>query len=269
MNSESITFPSAFRNPQKADQSAEASDPMSVGQTAAEIEQDNSGPSTPPSAFKAAFIGFCLGLILATVTLFSAPILREWTFSIFPYVKAAVIRYSADMSTLQQNVLQLEKRVSAFKKKYNFLLPREPYLIVDTSENRITLMSKNKIQHQGICSTGSYVLLKATDNRQWIFKTPRGMYRILGKVEYPVWRMPDWAFIEEGRPVPPQNSPERYEEGVLGEYAMSFGDGYIINGTLYKRFLGMPVTHGCVRLDDEDLRTVYHAMHIGSKVFIY
>ncbi len=265
MSSESITFPSALENSPKSNQSEAAS----AEHLKAEIEQDGATVAKPPSPFKAACIGFCLGLILAAATLFTAPILREWTFSVLPYVKAAVTRNSADIGMIRQQMLQLEKRLSALKKKYNSLLPREPYLIVDTSENRITLMSKNKVQHQGICSTGSYVLLKATDNRQWIFKTPRGMYRVLGKVEYPVWRMPDWAFIEEGRPVPPPNSPERYEEGVLGQYAMSFGDGYLIHGTLYKRFLGMPVTHGCVRLDDEDLRTVYHAMHLGSKVFIY
>ncbi len=269
MNSESITFPSAFQNSSKNDQSAESSGAESANPTTASIEQHEAERSAAPSAFKATVIGFCLGLALSTVILFTAPILREWTFSILPYVKAAVTSYSADASTLQQTVLKLNRRVSALKKKYNSLMPREPYLIVDTSENRITLMSKGKIQHQGICSTGSYVLLKATDNRQWIFKTPRGRYRILGKVKYPVWRMPDWAFIEEGRPVPPQESPERYEEGVLGEYAMSFGDGYLIHGTLYKRFLGMPVTHGCVRLDDEDLRKVYHALHVGSEVFIY
>ena len=39
----------------------------------------------------------------------------------------------------------------------------------------------------------------------------------------------------------------------LGDYALALGDGYLIHGTIYKRFLGMPVTHGCVRLNDEDL----------------
>lgn len=180
-----------------------------------------------------------------------------------------MILLKTDVTKAQKSEQLLEKRVAALKKKVEALVPREPYLIVDTSENRITLMSKNKVLHQGICSTGSYVLLKADNNRQWIFKTPRGRYHVLGKLRYPIWRMPDWAFIEEGRPVPSAYAPERYEEGVLGEYAMSFGNGYLIHGTLYKRFLGMPVTHGCVRLDDEDLRIVYGAMDLGSKVFIY
>jgi lipoprotein-anchoring transpeptidase ErfK/SrfK len=56
---------------------------------------------------------------------------------------------------------------------------------------------------------------------------------------------------------------------VLGDYAMSLGDGYLMHGTLYKRFLGMPVTHGCVRLNDEDLEAIYNTLNIGSKVYIF
>jgi len=33
--------------------------------------------------------------------------------------------------------------------------------------------------------------------------------------------------------------------------------------------LGMPVTHGCVRMDDEDLEAVFNTMRIGSKVYIF
>jgi len=56
---------------------------------------------------------------------------------------------------------------------------------------------------------------------------------------------------------------------VLGDYALSLGDGYLIHGTLYQRYLGLPVTHGCVRLGDKELEIVYQALKVGSKVFIY
>jgi len=56
---------------------------------------------------------------------------------------------------------------------------------------------------------------------------------------------------------------------VLGDYALSLGDGYLIHGTLYQRLLGMPVTHGCIRLNDDDLKEVFNALSVGSKVYIY
>ena len=102
-----------------------------------------------------------------------------------------------------------------------------------------------------------------------MFETPKGALSIKGKITDPVWRKPDWAFVEEGLPIPVADDPSRYEYGVLGDYALALGHGYLIHGTLYKRFLGQPVTHGCIRMNDEDLEAVYKTLPIGAKVFIY
>ena len=56
---------------------------------------------------------------------------------------------------------------------------------------------------------------------------------------------------------------------MLGDYALDLVDGYMIHGTIYKRLMGMPVTHGCVRLGDDDLVIVYNTLNIGSKVYIF
>jgi hypothetical protein len=163
-----------------------------------------------------------------------------------------------------------ENKVKKLEKLYAKFSNRQPYLIVNTSDNTFNLFNNGKLVREGLCSTGSFVLLDAGDENKWMFETPKGMLRIQGKTTSPVWRKPDWAFIEEGLPVPKhQDSFERYEYGVLGDYALSIGNGYLIHGTLYKRLLGMPVTHGCVRLGDADLEQVYKTLNIGSKVYIF
>ena len=203
-------------------------------------------------------------VLLALVVSF-APALREWTLAVLPGPR---IDRTGDSGSPRE-VAKLQTRVRNLERQFESLTPRRPYLIVDTANNRIVLMSGRKLIHQGICSTGSYVLLKAGDERQWVFKTPRGRFYVQKKEESPVWHKPDWAFIEEGLPVPPVGAKERYETGVLGDYALHLGDGYLIHGTLYKRLLGMPVTHGCVRLDDNDLEIVYKNLSVGSAVFMY
>ncbi len=206
-----------------------------------------------------------VSLILLALVIFFAPTLREWTLAVLPgpRVEAAHAKdASADITRLKTRVRNLQKQHVSFA-------PRRPYLIVDTSNNQYTLMSGGKLIRRGVCSTGSYVLLKAGDGRQWVFSTPRGRLFVQQKEESPVWHKPDWAFIEEGLPVPPVGARERFETGVLGDYALHLGHGYLIHGTLYKRLLGMPVTHGCVRLDDPDLEVIYKNMAVGSAVFIY
>ncbi|NTV82846.1 MAG: L,D-transpeptidase [Bacteroidales bacterium] len=163
----------------------------------------------------------------------------------------------------------LDKDLAGIQKKMSVYLPKGNYLIINTSANSFRLMNEDSLLREGMCSTGSYTVLQAGEKQQWIFKTPRGMFKILNKVTDPVWKKPDWAFVEEGLPVPSANHPSRYEYGVLGDYSMILGDGYMIHGTLYKRFLGMPVTHGCVRMGDDDLEAVFKSMPIGSKVYIY
>ncbi len=84
----------------------------------------------------------------------------------------------------------------------------------------------------------------------------------------PVWRKPDWAFIEE-RKEPPEDPAARLEAGVLGDYALAFGNGYFIHGTLYTRLLGKNVTHGCIRLGDRDLEGVFSHVSVGTPVVIF
>jgi L,D-transpeptidase ErfK/SrfK len=163
----------------------------------------------------------------------------------------------------------IDKDLAGIQKKLSVFQPKGPYLIINTSANNFRLMNEEKVLREGMCSTGSYTILQAGENKQWIFKTPRGMFKILNKIQDPVWKKPDWAFVEEGLPIPSANDPSRYEYGVLGDYSMILGDGYMIHGTLYKRFLGLPVTHGCVRMGDDDLEAVFKTVQIGSKVYIY
>jgi len=147
--------------------------------------------------------------------------------------------------------------------------PRSYYLVINTASNEFTLYRGTQVIRKDKCSTGSYILLKNGEEQKWMFSTPKGEFRVQEKTVSPVWRKPDWAFVEEGLPVPPPYHHTRYEYGVLGDYALSLGHGYLIHGTLYQRFLGMPVTHGCIRLNDENLELVFRSLNVGSKVFIY
>lgn len=218
---------------------------------------------------KPLYWGLTTGFSLAILILFFAPAIREASFILNSLMHNENQIRALNIKHKNQELKKLQNSLERYRLRYQNLIPNKPYLIVNTSDNWIYLKSKDKIIHEGPCSTGSYVLLKSRDNRHWMFKTPRGMFRVQLKLVHPVWRMPDWAFIEEGREIPPPNSPERFDQGALGKYALGIGKGYLIHGTLYKRLLGMPVTHGCVRLDDPELNQVYKHLGYGSKVFIY
>jgi L,D-transpeptidase YbiS len=177
--------------------------------------------------------------------------------------------YQADEAELQSVRKSLTKEIKRLDRKLDSKMPKTYFLVINSASNEFALYKGSELIKKDKCSTGSYVLLKNGDDQEWLFKTPKGEFKIQGKITSPIWRKPDWAFVEEGLPVPSATHHTRYEHGVLGDYALSLGHGYLIHGTLYQRFLGLPVTHGCIRLNDDNLELVYNALQVGSKVYIY
>jgi L,D-transpeptidase ErfK/SrfK len=173
---------------------------------------------------------------------------------------------SIDPATLHS----LQARYKSLAKQLTQLMPAQPYILVDTARNHLYIKRRDQVMLDALASTGSGTILdKPGETRgQWIFDTPRGEFTVQSKLINPVWVKPDWAFIEEGLDIP-KSQADRVEPGVLGEYALGFGRGYFIHGTLYTRLLGKNVTHGCIRLNDDDLKSVYRLAKVGTPIIIF
>lgn len=147
----------------------------------------------------------------------------------------------------------------------------ETYIVIDTVHNRLQVWHNNQIIREATCATGSgKVLLHPDASERWQFHTPLGIRSILYKVTDPIWAKPLWAFVENGEE--PTVLPwefRRLDRTTLGAYALKLGDGYEIHGTLYPTLLGRHITHGCIRLNDEDLAFVYRSLQVGDRVYIY
>jgi len=217
-----------------------------------------------------AFILFLTGtvLIILVFAYFNLLVIPELQFTKYQNeiskisIKDTTINVEADLKNLNKKLDQLNKKAQR-------LAPGNAFLVINTTNNTFELYKNNQIIRQGRCSTGSFISLEVDSTKSFLFETPKGVMTVRNKVTDPVWTKPDWAFIEEGLPVPPPGHSSRREANVLGDYALHLGDGYMIHGTLYQRLIGSPVTHGCVRLLDDDLEAVYKTLPIGSKVFSY
>jgi hypothetical protein len=173
------------------------------------------------------------------------------------YAKLPADKKLADME-LQKTRKILEK-----------LKPTGPYIVIDTHANKLSLRTEDSLIYKATCSTGSGgMLLDSLTGRKWIFNTPHGVFKVNNKIEHPWWRKPDWAFIEDNESIP-ENESDRMDPEMLGGFAMGFGNGYFIHGTVYERLLGVSVTHGCVRLGSDDLKYIYDRVKPGIGVYIF
>jgi hypothetical protein len=189
-----------------------------------------------------------------------------WDFHGVPPADATDAASKKPASRERARLLAEQERLeSALERK----VPRGAWIVIDQTHNRIRLMRGDETILEAPCSAGSGMVLKeGTKGRVWVFDTPRGRFEVLSKMENPVWRKPDWAFVEEGEAIP-RNPADRLEYGSLGEYALYFGNGFMIHGTLYERLLGRPVSHGCIRVGKEPLREIYRQSPIGTPIYIY
>lgn len=81
---------------------------------------------------------------------------------------------------------------------------------------------------------------------------------------------PDEVIVRGGAVViPPVGTTARAVPDVLGTHRLNLGDGYALHGTQAVSQLGQSVSHGCVRLHNDDIARLYSMASVGDEVIIY
>ncbi|MGZ8135800.1 MAG: L,D-transpeptidase family protein [Methylococcaceae bacterium] len=105
------------------------------------------------------------------------------------------------------------------------------------------------------------------------WKTPLGKTSVAKKVKDPSWHPPESIRREHaanGDPLPAVVPPGPHNP--LGAYALHLNlpGEYRIHGTDIDKIygIGMQITHGCVRMYPEDIEVLYHAVDVGTPVYL-
>jgi L,D-transpeptidase-like protein len=69
--------------------------------------------------------------------------------------------------------------------------------------------------------------------------------------------------------VPPLGTTAREYKGVLGTHRLNLGNGYALHGTNQPSSIGRSVSHGCIRLLNEDIAKLYDIVPVGTPIYIY
>lgn len=142
------------------------------------------------------------------------------------------------------------------------------YVVISLDEHRLYVMEDERVIWSTLVGTGTGTRLEGA-GQKWDFSTPRGMFRVQYKEKDPIWRVPVWAFVERGEPIPPPESPKWNEPGMLGTSALYLEEDIAVHGTNHPELLGQPVSHGCIRMTNEAARRLYHDAPVGTPVIIY
>ncbi len=69
--------------------------------------------------------------------------------------------------------------------------------------------------------------------------------------------------------VPPYGTNQRKFRGVVGTHRLNLGDGYAVHGTDQPSSIGRAVSHGCIRVRNEDIAHLYQMVAVGTPVYVY
>jgi len=116
------------------------------------------------------------------------------------------------------------------------------FIRVDKSQNTLRLFLNDKPMK-------TYQVATGRDN-----STPTGDFTVVTKLKNPTWYKPG-AVIEPGSP-----------DNHLGTRWLGFDQpGYGIHGTTQPKLIGQQVSHGCVRMLNEDVEELYDIVPQGIK----
>jgi L,D-transpeptidase ErfK/SrfK len=102
------------------------------------------------------------------------------------------------------------------------------------------------------------------------WRTPLGLTHVTAKQKDPTWFPPESVRKEHaaaGDPLPASVPPG--PDNPLGAYAMRLAAGngtYLIHGTNNPIAVGLPVTHGCIRMYPDDVAALFPLVPVGTPV---
>jgi L,D-transpeptidase ErfK/SrfK len=141
--------------------------------------------------------------------------------------------------------------------------PREG-IVVNLPEHRLYFYPKPRRGEQPVVITYPVSVGKM----DW--RTPLGLTRIVSKVRNPPWYPPDSVrkeHADRGDPLP--KVVPAGPDNPLGAFAMRLAitsGSYLIHGTNNPRAVGMPVTHGCIRMYPDDIAALFPLVPVGTTV---
>jgi len=105
------------------------------------------------------------------------------------------------------------------------------------------------------------------------WKTPQGGFRVRGKTVNPTWVIPETIRKEriEEDGASEYSIPGGHPDNPLGKYRLELTlPAYGIHGSNKEWGVGMLVSHGCLRLYNEDIATLFPLIEVGTPgVFVY
>jgi len=147
-----------------------------------------------------------------------------------------------------------------------YILPDAPHvgIVINLPEMRLYYFHGSVSERAAILDTFPVSIGRS------FWSSPLGQAQVTNKKENPDWYPPD--SIKSEAAARGHVLPDKVPAGPsnpLGQHAIYLNlPGYLLHGTNAPNGIGMQVTHGCIRLYPEDIKSLYRQVEIGTPVVL-
>lgn len=164
--------------------------------------------------------------------------------------------------SLQAVKAKLEQDEEYLNYRIASLSRREPYLVINRGERRLTLA----VQDKTVLET-KYRFRQMREDQDEYSALPRATLEVLSKQVPTTWYRPDWLYRLEGV-TPPIDSAERLVRSAFGAGALFLGGDIVIHGKVSDDVPAEAIDHNYIELDSMSLKSLVDAVKPGTLVLI-
>jgi hypothetical protein len=171
-----------------------------------------------------------------------------------------VLNSRARRSDLAIALLQRELRIKSLQQK-------GLHLAIDTKDSVLYLYSGRAVLRQVKVTVGPDSAVTSPDGRTWRMVRALGERQLARKESDPVLTVPEWVYVSQGQPVPPED--QRRIPGGLGSYLLVLDDGTQIYSTPSAGPFKDEPLPGAFMVHGRDLAAIFGAIKPDIAVYIY
>ncbi len=156
---------------------------------------------------------------------------------------------------LEQDRQYLNYRIASLSR-------REPYLVINRGEHKITLAVQDKTVLEA-----KYQFREVLEGQDEYTALPKATLEVLSKQVRTSWCRPDWLYRLEGV-TPPLDSAGRCVRDAFGVGAIFLGGDIVIHGKVSDEVPAEAIDHSYIELDSMPLKSIVQAVKPGTLVLI-
>ena len=164
--------------------------------------------------------------------------------------------------SLQGVKAKLEQDTQFLNYRIASLSRREPYLVIDRDDGKITLA----IQDKTILET-KYQYRQVLEGQDEHSVLPKATLEVLSKQVRTTWCRPDWLYRLEGV-TPAADSAARCVKDAFGVGAIFLGGDLVIHGKMSDDVPPEAIDHNYMEVESMPLKTIVDAVKPGTLVLI-